>query len=216
MSRRRGCASAGVRSYGAAMLLCLSTTPAVAAPEPPTVPRSGDLILPLAQVQAIVGEPTLEVDRYAARTSPWVDHSMDEKLTLPCRHFINQDEVFGNNWSNFASAGYSGPSNLGVRQGIAVYPDRDTARQAFDALKTSARQCRMSYPTDVFGPGYTLTEPDPATLLVRYPETVNGPGSVRILALRARVLVEVGAPHLSTDPRVAQTVLSLITVKVPI
>lgn len=187
----------------------------VAAASPGRVPPSRAMLLPLAQVQSIVGEPTLEVDKYADRTSPWADHSLDAKLSPACRHYLNQDGVFGNSWSNFASTSYSGASNLGVTQSIAVYPDIGTARHAFDALKAAARQCRTQYPTDVFGPGYALTEPDSETLMAQYPETVNGPGSVMLYALGTQVLVEVGAPHLSTDPRIAQTVLALITQKIP-
>lgn len=173
------------------------------------------MLVPFAQVQPIVGEPTLHADGFGVRTSPWDDHSADDKLTPPCRRFINQDEVFGGTWSNFASTGYSGESNLGVDQAVAVYPDAETARRVFDALRTAARQCRTHYPTTVFGPGYTLTERRSTTLLVQYPDTVNGPGSVRMLTVCARVLVEVSAPHLSTDPRVAETILNLITKKIP-
>lgn len=197
-----------------AALVCL-TTPITAAASPPAVPRSGDMILPLAQVQSIVGEPTLEPKPYDDRTSPRVDHSLDTKLTAPCRHFMNQDELFGDTWLNFASVGYGGQSNLGVRQNIAVYLDAGTARRSFDALKTAARQCRTQYPTDIFGSGYyTLAELDPVTLQVQYPDSVNGPGSVSMYALRGQVLIEVGAPHLSTDPRIAQTVLALISKKI--
>lgn len=203
------------RGLATAALICLNTIPAVAAASPPAIPRSGDMILPLAQVQPIVGEPTLEPKPYDDRTSPRVDHSLDAKLTAPCRHFMNQDELFGDTWLNFKSAGYGGQSNLGVHQSIAVYLDAGTARRTFDALKTAARQCRTQYPTDLFGPGYyTLAEPDPVTLQIQYPDSVNGPGSVSIYAQRGQALIEVGAPHLSTDPRIAQTVLNLISKKI--
>ena len=173
------------------------------------------MILPLRQVQSIVGEPTLDAHPDEDRTSPRFDHSMDANLTPACRHYMNQDELFGGTWSNFAARSYSGESNLGIEQSIAVYSDSNTARQAFTAMKTAARQCRIHYPSHVFGPGYTLTEPDSVTLMAQYPETVNGPGSVSIYALRKQVLVEVGASHFSTDPRIAQAVLALIVEKIP-
>lgn len=198
----------------AAALLCLSAIPVVATASPSAVPRSGDMIVPLAQVQSIVVGPPLHANPDEDLTSPWVDHSMDATLSAPCRHFVNQDEVFGSTWSNFASARYSGPSNIGVRQSVAVYPDADTARRAFDALKTAARQCHAHPSPDVFGAGVTLTEPGTATLLIQYPDTVNGPGSVSIDALRGQVLIEVGAAHYSTDPRIAQAVLALISKKI--
>ena len=198
----------------AAALLCLNMIPVVAAASPAAVPRSGDMILPLAQVQSIVVGPTLHANPSEDLTSPRVDHSMDATLSAPCRHFVNQDEAFGSTWSNFASARYSGSSNIGVRQSVAVYPDADTARRTFDALKTAARQCHAHLSPEVFGAGVTLSEPDPATLLIQYPDTVNGPGSVSIDALRGKVLIEVGSGHYSTDPQIAQTVLALISKKI--
>lgn len=198
----------------AAALACLNMIPVAATASPAAVPRSGDMIVPLAQVQSIVVGPTLHANPDEDLTSPWVDHSMDATLSAPCRHFVNQDEVFGSTWSNFASARYSGSSNIGVRQSVAVYPDADTARRAFDALKTAARQCHAHPSPDVFGAGVTLTEPDTATLLTQYPDTVNGPGSVSIDALRGQVLIEVGAAHYSTDPRIAHAVLALISKKI--
>lgn len=206
---RRLCAVAA-----AAALACINMIPVAATASPAAVPRGGDMILPLAQVQSIVVRPPLRANPNEELTSPWVDHSMDATLSEPCRHFVNQDEVFGSTWSNFASARYSGSSNIGVGQSVAVYPDAYTARQTFDALKTAAQQCRSQYPIGVFGPGYVLTEPDSLTLQVQYPDTVNGPGSVTMYALRGQVLIEVGAGHYSTDPRIAQTVLALISKKI--
>lgn len=196
-------------------LMCLTMIPTAAA-APAVVPRSRDMILPLAQVQSIVGSrgPTLDADPYEDRTSPWVDHSLDARLSAPCRHFANEDEAFGSAWVNFASAGYSGSSNIGVSQRIAVYPDVDTARRTFEALKTAARQCHAHPSPDALDAADILTEPDAATLLIQYPNTVNGPGSVGIDALRGQVLIEVGAPHFSTDPRIAQTVLTSIVAKI--
>lgn len=207
--------SRGVAAVGATIWLV--TVPAAAA-SPARVPHSRDMLLPLAQVQSIVGDgggPTLHANPLEDRTSPWVDHSRDTELSAPCRHFANEDEAFGSTWVNFASTRYSGSSNVGVSQHIAVYPDADTARRVFGALTAAARQCHPHPSPGVLDAGDTLTEPDAVTLMARYAETVNGPGSVSVYALRAQVLVEVGAPHLSTDPRIAQTVLALITQKIP-
>ena len=197
----------------AAALVCLNTIPMTSAASPIGVLRSGDMIRPLPQVQSIVGGPTLHTNPNEDLTSPWVDHSMDATLSASCRHFVNQDEAFDSTWANFASARYSGPSNIGVRQSVAVYPDANTARRTFDALKAAARQCHAHPSPEAFGDGTTLAEPDPMTLLIQYPDTVNGPGSVDIDALRGQVLIEVSAAHYSTDPRIAQTVLTLITKK---
>lgn len=207
--------SRGVAAVGATIWLV--TAPAAAA-SPARVPDSRDMLVPLEQVQSIVsdgGGPTLHANPLEDRTSPWVDHSRDTELSAPCRHFANEDEAFGSTWVNFASTRHSGSSNVGVSQHIAVYPDADTARRAFEALTAAARQCQLHPSPGVLDAGDTLTEPDAVTLMARYPETVNGPGSVSVYALRAQVLVEVGAPHLSTDPRIAQTVLALITQRIP-
>lgn len=195
----------------------LVTVPAGAA-SPARVPHSLDMIVPLAQVQSIVSDgrgPTLHANPLEDRTSPWVDHSRDSELSAPCRHFANQDEAFGSAWVNFASSRYSGSSNIGVSQHIAVYPDADTARRAFEALRAAARQCYLHPSPGVLGAGDTLTEPDPVTVVFQYPDNVNGPGSVGLDALRGQVLIEVGAAHFSTDPRIAQAVLALITQKIP-
>lgn len=191
-------------------LLVLSTTPATADPSP-AVPRASDMILPLAEVQAITKGPELAVDALVDRTSPWADHSQDGSMSAPCRHFANQDDEFGNTWTNFKSAGYSGESNIGIYQNIAVYPDAATASKTFTGLKTSAHQCRTHLPADHSVSAYTLTEQDPHTLLVQYPDSVNGPGSVTLTALRGQVIIAVGAAHYSTDPTIARTVLAHIT-----
>lgn len=77
--------------------MCLTMIPTAAA-SPAVVPRSRDMILPLAQVLSIVGGTTLHANPAEDRTSPWVDHSLDTKLSAPCRHFANADEAFGSTW----------------------------------------------------------------------------------------------------------------------
>lgn len=203
-----------IRMTAAAALgaLVLTDTQAAAAPAP-AVPSSSDLILPLPEVQAIVKAPELEAKSINDRTSPWVDHSQDEHLSMPCRQFFNQDEEFGSTWSNFKSAGYSGESNIGIHQHIAVYPDAATAQRVFQAMKAAAQQCLQHFPTDGYGLPYTIADQGPRTLLVQYPGSVNGPGSVDITALRGQIIIGVGAAHFSTDPRIAQTVLTHITRK---
>lgn len=195
----------------------LVAVPAAAA-SPARVPHSRDMLLPLAQVQSLVGEdggPTLHANPLEDRTRPWVDHSRDTELSAPCRHVANEDEAFGSAWLNFAATRYSGSSNIGVSQHIAVYPDAATARSAFEALKAAARQCHLHPSPGTFDAGTTLTEPDPETVVFQYPDSVNGPGSVDVNAVRGQVLIEVGAAHFSTDPRIAQAVLRSIINRIP-
>ncbi len=200
------------RLAAAAAALALLTAPAAVA-QPPMVPHSSDLILPLPEVQAIIGPrgPELAVKTINDRTSPWVDHSEDPQLSVPCRHFFNQDEAFGNTWVNYRSAGYGGSSNIGIHQQIAVYPDAATAQRVFQAEKTAAQQCRTHFPTGLNGLPYTLTEQDPHTLLAQFPGNDDGPGSVDIDALRGQIIIGVGAAHFGTDPTIAKAVLAHIT-----
>ncbi len=209
------CSSVAV---AAATMWVVAVIPSAVA-SPAGVPRSRDLLVPLSQVQSIVvgfgGGSTLHANLLENRTSPWVDHSRDAGLSVPCRHFVNEDEAFGSGWANFASTRYSGSSNIGVSQRIAVYPDADAAHRTFQALKTAAWQCHLHPSPGVLDAGDALTEPEPETLVSQYPDSVNGPGSVAVDAVCGQVLVEVGAAHFSTDPRIAQAVLALITNKVP-
>jgi hypothetical protein len=193
-----------------AALALVALASAQAAAGPPPVPRSSDMILPLAEVQAIVKEPELEAKSINDRTSPWVDHSQDSHMPAPCRRFLNQDEEFGDTWINFKSAGYSGESNIGIHQNIAVYPDVGTAQRTFEALKTAAHQCRTNLSPQSGVTMYMLTDQDPNTLIGQYPDSVNGPGSVDITALRGQIIIGVSAAHFSTDPTIAQTVLAHI------
>ena len=194
----------------AGLTLVALTSAHVAAAPPPPVPHSSDMILPLAEVQAIVKEPELEAKSINDRTSPWVDHSQDSQMSAACRRFLNQDEKFGGTWINFKSAGYSGESNIGIHQQIAVYSDVSTAHRTFEAFKTAAHQCRTNLPPQFGATMYTLIDQDPNTLIGQYPGSVDGPGSVDITALRGRIIIGVSAAHFSTDPTIAQTVLAHI------
>jgi hypothetical protein len=200
---RRGSRASAV---AAVALLWICAVPAAASP-PPAVPASGRLILSLDELQAIVGPPTLTRDGLGDGTRPWIDHSRDPKLSAPCRRAMNQDERFGTTWSNFATVGYTGPSNIGVRQTVAAYPDPVTAQRALHQLRTAEQQCRAQFPTD-YGVAPAVTVLDPDTLLLQYPETVNGPGSADLVHRQGQLLIEVRAAHYSTDPTLARTVLA--------
>ena len=110
------------------------TAPAAVA-QPPTVPHSGDLILSLPEVQAIIGPrgPELAVDAIDDRTSPWVDHSEDPQLSMPCRHLFNQDEAFGNTWVNFKSAGYKSETlEIGSHRYLIISGFKKSLHQCFN------------------------------------------------------------------------------------
>lgn len=185
---------------------------APAAGTTPPAPASADVALTLAEVQEIVGAPGLEnrMDLFAPRE----DHSLDDRVSKPCRGLINQDDEFGKNWVNYRYLRYSGASNLGVSQSIAVYPDHEASQQLFDQVKRNLKDCNANYPTEVFGSVYTLSALDENTSMAVYPDSVNGPGSVSFYHREGQFVVQVSAQHLSTSPRVAKAVLTKITDKI--
>lgn len=193
----------------AAFLILPGHMDGIAGAAPPAV-ASGDLIVALQDVQQVVGEPALSVNSSAGRTRPTSDHSLDQQLAAPCRRLFNQDDESAGTWSNFATANYTAASNVGVMQSVAAYPDLRAAQQAYQSLKIAVQQCRSQYPTELAGPAYSFAILGRDTVGITYPDTVNGPGSVRLLHCQDRFVVDVSADHLSIDPRIAQAVLAQI------
>lgn len=175
-------------------------------------PAGADVTLTLAEVQEIVGAPALE--NRMDLSAPRVDHSLDDRVSPSCRGLINQDDEFGKNWVSYRYLRYSGASNLGVSQSIAMYQDHEAAGQLFDQVKRNLKDCNANYPTEVFGAVYTLSPLDENTSMTVYPDSVNGPGSVSFYHREGSYVVQVSAQHLSTSPRVAKAVLTKITDKI--
>lgn len=183
-------------------------------PAAPSASSSGDVALTRAEVQAIVVAPRLDSDSGGDLDSPRVDHDLDDRMSEPCRAVLNQDNLFGTNWSNFKNRAYYGASNLGVSQSIAVYPDAAAAKETFERMKRNFNACAAQFPIETFGDAPTLSSPDARTLIARYPGGVNGPGSVMVYRVDSQVLIFVGAYHYSTDSDVAHTVLDRIEAKI--
>ncbi|WP_131822298.1 sensor domain-containing protein, partial [Mycobacteroides chelonae] len=161
----------------------------------------------------IVVTPRLDSDSGGDLDSPRVNHDLDDRMSEPCRAVLNQDNLFGMNWSSFKNRAYYGASNLGVSQSIAVYPDGAAAEETFERMKRNFNACAAKFPIETFGDAPRLSSPDARTLVARYPGSVNGPGSVMIYRVDSQVLIYVGAFHYSTDSDVAQTVLDRIEAK---
>ncbi|WP_457180754.1 sensor domain-containing protein [Mycobacteroides abscessus] len=210
---RRGLASA----VAAAALVSLigGCNPSPPAAPLPTAPNSASFTLSLAEAQQLVRIPIPGGDPVdAGIDSPRVDHSLDNRMSAPCRGVFNQDDEFGNAWSNFRHVGYFGYSNVGVSQSIAIYPDLVSAQRIFDALKSNLKSCASDYPVETYGDPYIFTVVDGRTMMAQYPGSVNGPGSVHLYRIDTQIVIEVGTHHYGTEPDGAQKVLSAITNKI--
>ncbi|SHU73112.1 lipoprotein LpqQ [Mycobacteroides abscessus subsp. abscessus] len=191
---------------------CTSSPPVAPAP---SMPSSADFVLSLAEAQKLVRIPIPEGEAVdVGLDSPRVDHSLDARMSASCRGIFNQDNEFGNTWSNFRHVGYFGYSNVGVSQSIAVYPDRGSAQTVFDALKGSLESCAADFPVETYGDPYVFTVVDGRTLMAQYPGSVNGQGSVHLYRLDSQIVIEVGTHHYGTEPDGAQKVLGAITSKI--
>lgn len=210
---RRGLASA----VAAAVLVSLigGCNPSPPAAPPPAAPNSAGFTLSLAEAQQLVRIPIPEGDPVdTGIDSPRFDHSLDNRMSVPCRGVFNQDNEFGNAWSSFRHVGYFGYSNVGVSQSIVIYPDLVSAQRIFDALKSNLKSCVSDYPVETYGDPYIFTVVDGRTMMAQYPGSVNGPGSVHLYRIDAQIVIEVGTHHYGTEPDGAQKVLSAITNKI--
>ncbi len=210
---RRGLIS--VLAASVAVSLIGGCTPSPPAAPPPSVPNSADFTLSLAEAQRLVEIPRPQDDPVdTGLDSPRADHSLDDRLSAPCRGLFNQDNMFGNTWSNFRNLGYYGYSNVGVSQSIAVYPDAGSAQAIFDALKGNLKDCAADFPVETLGDPYVFTVLDVRTLMAQYPGSVNGPGSVHLYRLDSQIVIEVGTHHQGTEPAGAEQILRAITSKI--
>lgn len=210
---RRGLASA-VAAAALVSLIGGCTSSASVAPASP-MPSSSDFALSLAEAQKLVRIPIPEGDPVGAGLdSPRFDHALDNRMSAPCRGIFNQDNMFGSTWSNFRYLSYTGYSNVGVSQSIAVYPDPGAAQVIFDALEANLKGCAADYPAETHGDPYTFTAVNNQTLMAQYPGSINGPGSVQLYHLDSQIVIEVGTHHQGTEPDGVQKILSAITRKI--
>ncbi|OHU23439.1 sensor domain-containing protein [Mycobacteroides chelonae] len=199
---------------GLLILLVGCTQTPTATTEPAALPDSSSLTLSVAEVGEIT-PPALESKSDFDLHKPYTDPQPYLDMSEACQKVYNQDQKFGTGWSNFRTLTYSGPSNIGIKQSIAVYPDHNAAKEAFGRIEENLSACQKSYPVERYGDGYTLGQlaSDNKTVMLQYPGSVNGPGSVELYRLDEQVIIDVSAPHFSTDPRVAETVLQRIREK---
>ncbi|MFA4083763.1 sensor domain-containing protein [Mycobacteroides salmoniphilum] len=199
---------------GLLVLLAGCTQAPTATTEPPVPPDSNTLTLSVGEVREIT-PPALESRPDFDLHKPYIDPRPDLDMSTACQKVFNQDQKFGEGWSNFRTLTYSGPSNIGIKQSIAVYPDRNAAQSVFGSIKDNLSACQKNYPVARYGDAYSLGQlaGDDKTVMLQYADTVNGPGSVELYRLDEQVIIDVSAAHFSTDPHVAETVLQGIREK---
>lgn len=185
-----------------------SSTPAKS---PSTVTHVDDMIVGLDEVRRIAKADDLSrAEADLSKPAP-----SDANAPGPCRVVGHNDLTFGNNWTEFRSAGYHGVTDdiqplgramiNGVTQAAARYANPDAAQAAFRQLESSLHAC-----LDQHDPRYSfaLDRPDPSTLKISAHQWSH------LYRTKSAVLVSVGVVGLEASDQIANTVLQIMTDRV--
>ncbi len=136
----------------------------------------------------------------------------DASAPGPCRVVGHNELTFGNNWTEFRSAGYHGVTDdipplgramvNGVTQAVGRYANPAAAQDAFHQLESSLHACM-----DLHDPNYsfTLDRPDPSTLRITAHQWCH------LYRTNNAALASVGVVGLESSDQVANSVLQIIT-----
>ena len=143
-----------------AVALPLALLPAPAAAEP-GAPDLDSVVLSPAEVNSIVGGGSDGGGRFhdnpdRDQRAP-KDYTGPEGVPEPCRNSGGTAQTFGGEYMAYRSVSYSGFSNVGVNQVVAVYPSPEVARRVFDSYVANLKACQAVYPTDIYGPTPVIT-----------------------------------------------------------
>jgi hypothetical protein len=195
-----------------ALMLSLALVPAPAAAEP-GAPDLDSVVLSLDEVNAIVrgNGGTLHDNPDRDRRAP-KDYGEPPGVPEPCRNSGAPTKIYGGDYTAFRSVSYSGFSNVGVQQVVAVYPSPEVARRVFDTYVANLKACQAVYPTDIYGPTPVITVipgTDIATVLEQQGPSVAR-GWARLVQAYGANVISVGAGNFPPDTPVVWQVLSRI------
>lgn len=137
---------------------------------------------------------------------PISDHTYDAQFPSQCQVAFDQDVTFGNGWTQFRTVDYSGASNYGVTQAVAVYPDDDAARAALNRVASALIGCSALHDQHF---QFTVNSQDPSTVALCYPPCSE------FYRVKSSVLIDVAAQNFPDAERIASTVLQTITDRIP-
>ncbi|MEM6108485.1 sensor domain-containing protein [Mycobacterium sp. 050272] len=174
----------------------------------PHVTHVDDMIVGLSDVRRIAKADDLDrAEADLKKPAP-----SDANAPEPCRVVGHNELTFGNNWTEFRSAGYHGVTDdiepmgramvNGVTQAAGRYANPDAAQGAFRQLESSLHACM-----DLHDPNYSfaLDKPDPSTLRLSAHQWSH------LYRIESAVLVSVGVVGLEASDQIANSVLQIIT-----
>ncbi|WP_090600804.1 sensor domain-containing protein [Mycobacterium lentiflavum] len=185
-----------------------SSTPAT----PHTVTRVDDMIVGIDEVRQIAKTDDL---RPRAKADTHKPAPSDANAPAPCRVVGHNELTFGNNWTEFRSAGYHGVTDdiqpggnamvNGVTQAVARYANPDAAQGVLRQLESSLQAC-----VALHDPGYafTLDKPDPSTLRLSADQWSH------LYRTKSAMILSVGVVGLEASDQIANSVLQIITDRV--
>ena len=191
-------------------VLSLAFVPSAASADP-GVPDLSSVVLSLDEVNAIVeGDGFLHGN--PARNEPQ-DYGSPPGLPDACRKSTEQTQVFGRDYGAFRSVSYSGASNVGVQQLVAVYPSVDVARQVYDTYVRNLQGCQSVYPTALYGepaPTITMVPGTPNTAVLEQVGPGIGRGWARLFQIDGDAIISVTAGNFPPDTPVVWQVAERI------
>ena len=139
------CAAVSV-ALGCTRVVGGDVLPLITPPDPDSADYIGRIMLNTSRLRAIVGAgdeltaiPTMD------STAPVDIDELAATVPPPCRFIYAETAVFGGGFTRFRKTSYQDPPRPGlISQGVAVYPDPDAARGAFDALVGTVAACADS------------------------------------------------------------------------
>lgn len=193
---------------GAAVVCSALGVTACGRTDPPATPPAVEsLLLPVEDVRHIADLDDLSADGAPVLSEP----QPDPTAPGPCKSALDQQVIFGNEFTDFRTASYGAPTHTGpgeirgvaiVTQAVGAYPDDAGAQSAFESLEPALAECAALQDKSY---EYDVTAQDTSTLTLH-----SGVADI-VNHVRGAVLIHVTVVGLPDSGRIAQEVTEQIT-----
>ncbi|MDV3306327.1 sensor domain-containing protein [Mycobacterium avium subsp. hominissuis] len=214
-----------------AMTACSRTAPPSASHSPPATPGSSSppaapvpgldadsLLVSVEDARRIANDYGLQQAAQGVSQRP---KHFDSDAPPPCQAANDQEATFGAGWQQFRSKAYTadmpGPSvvvggrqypgatkMLDVIQNISIYPQSAAARAALERLVPTLKACSELH---VRYYDYTVTMPDPSTVVLTYPDSETS----SMYRVKSAVFMQVSVLGFRNSEEITQTMIQTIT-----